>query len=120
LRNASTVSGGIFDVAEREARIAELDGRAAAPDFWNDAEKAQSILKERSELSEPVATWRKQLEGLEDIKVFAELAAEGDPDAEAEARAQYESIAATTMEQDPLHTWALEQAIAMKDKERSR
>ncbi len=34
------------------------------------------------------------------------------------ARAQYESIAATTMEQDPLHTWALEQAIAMKDKER--
>jgi len=34
------------------------------------------------------------------------------------ARAQYESIAAATGEQDPLHTWALEQAIAMKDKER--
>ncbi len=36
------------------------------------------------------------------------------------ARAQYESVAASTGEQDPLHTWALEQAIAMKDKERSR
>lgn len=33
------------------------------------------------------------------------------------AKAQYESIAAATGEQDPLHTWALEQAIAMRDKE---
>ena len=70
-------SGGIFDVAQREARIAELNARAAAPDFWNDSEQAQRILKERSELFEPIAAWRKQLEGLEDAKVFAELAAEG-------------------------------------------
>jgi peptide chain release factor 2 len=91
-RNASTLSGGIFDVAGREARLAELDERAAAPDFWNDSEQAQRVLRERSELYEPIAAWRKQLEGLEDAKVFAALAAEGDPDAEAEARAKLNEV----------------------------
>ena len=91
-RNALTFSGGIFDVDQRESRIAELDERAAAPDFWNDSVQAQRILKERAELFEPIAVLRKQLEGLDDAKVFAELAAEGDPDAEAEARAKLDEV----------------------------
>ena len=57
-------SGGLFDVPAREKRIQELDEIAAAPDFWNDSQKAQTIMRERSTLSEPVATWRKQLEEL--------------------------------------------------------
>ena len=84
-KNASTLSGGIFDVAAREERIAALDAQAAAPDFWNDSEKAQQVLRERAELFEPIATWRKQLQELEDAKVFAELADEGAADADAEA-----------------------------------
>ncbi|HEX7407006.1 MAG TPA: peptide chain release factor 2 [Candidatus Binatia bacterium] len=86
--------GGIFDVAQREARIAELNAQAAAPDFWNDSEQAQRILKERSELFEPIAAWRKQLEGLEDAKVFAELAAEGAEEAEAESRTKLNEVEA--------------------------
>jgi len=84
-RNASTLSGGIFDVAAREARLAELDAKAAAPDFWNDSEHAQKILRERSEVSAPIASWRKQVQELDDAKVFAELAAEGADEANAEA-----------------------------------
>ena len=93
-RNASTPSGGIFDVAERERRLAELDARAAAPGFWNDSEQAQRVFKERSELSEPITAWRKQLQGLDDAKVFAELAAEGADDAEAEARGKLDEVEA--------------------------
>ena len=69
-----------------------MDERAGTPDFWNDSEQAQRVLKERAELFEPIAAWRKQLEGLEDAKVFAELAAEGAPDAEAEARVKLNEV----------------------------
>jgi peptide chain release factor 2 len=94
-RNGSTLSGGIFDVAGREARIAELDATAAGSGFWNDAERAQTVLKERAELSAPIVAWRKQVQELDDAKVFAELADEGDPEAGAEAAAKIAEVAAT-------------------------
>ena len=72
--------------------MAALDAQAAAPDFWNNSEQAQKILKERAELAEPLSAWRKQLQELDDVKVFAELAAEGANDAEAEARTKLEDI----------------------------
>jgi len=79
----------------REERIAALDARAAGSDFWNNSEQAQKVLKERAELLEPLAAWRKQLQELEDVKVFAELAAEGAADAEAEADAKLKELEAT-------------------------
>ncbi|HVO22846.1 MAG TPA: peptide chain release factor 2 [Candidatus Margulisiibacteriota bacterium] len=84
--------GRHLDVAGREERIAALDTQAAAPDFWNNSEQAQRVLKERAELSEPLAAWRKQLQELDDVKVFAELAAEGTDDAEAEAAAKLTDV----------------------------
>jgi len=72
--------------------LAALDAQAAAPDFWNNSEQAQKILKERAELAEPLSAWRKQLQELDDVKVFAELAAEGANDAEAEARTKLEDV----------------------------
>ena len=94
-KNASTRSGGIFDVAGREERIAALNAQAVAPDFWNNSDQAQKVLKERAELADPLAAWRKQLQELDDVKVFAELAAEGADDAEAEAHAKLKEIEAT-------------------------
>jgi len=92
--SGSKPSGGIFDVAGREERLAALDTRAAAPDFWNDSEQAQKVLKERAELAEPIAQWRKQQQGLDDARVFADIAAEGDADAAAEARAKLDELEA--------------------------
>jgi peptide chain release factor 2 len=93
-RRSSTPSGGIFDLAAREERIAALDVQAAAPDFWNDSERAQKVLKERAELAEPITSWRKQLQEIEDVKVFAELADEGAADAEAEAATKLTEVEA--------------------------
>ncbi|MBI3783490.1 MAG: peptide chain release factor 2 [Deltaproteobacteria bacterium] len=93
-KSACRPSGGIFDVATREQRISELDAIAADPDFWNDAEKAQKVLKERSEIAGPIESWRKQLQGIDDAKVFNELAAEGDPEAATEARRKLDEVAA--------------------------
>ncbi|MFQ5668053.1 MAG: peptide chain release factor 2 [Candidatus Binatia bacterium] len=86
--------GGIFDVAGRQQRLAALDAQAAAPDFWKDAAHAQEVLKERAELFAPMAAWRKQMQELADIKVFAELADEGDADAPAEAIEKLDAVEA--------------------------
>ncbi|HVM95903.1 MAG TPA: peptide chain release factor 2 [Candidatus Acidoferrales bacterium] len=94
MKNACRPSGGIFDVATREQRISELDATAADPDFWNDSEKAQKILRERAEVAAPVDSWRKQLQGVDDAKVFAELAAEGDAEADTEARRKLDEVGA--------------------------
>jgi peptide chain release factor 2 len=72
--------------------LAALDAQAAAPEFWNNSEQAQKILKERAELADPLTAWRKQAQELDDVKVFAELAAEGADDAEAEARTKLEEV----------------------------
>ena len=61
--------------------------------MWNDSEQAQKVLKERAQLLEPIAGWRKQLHELEDAKVFAELADEGDAEAPAEADKKLTEIA---------------------------
>ncbi len=87
------ISGGIFDVTARERRLAEFDDRSSAPDFWNNNEKAQQVLKERSEVALPLDAWRKQLQELDDVRIFAELAAEGDADAANEARLKAREIA---------------------------
>ena len=44
-------SGGIFDVAAKEQRLAQLDtGDGAAPSFWEDNRRAQEVIRERTEL----------------------------------------------------------------------
>jgi peptide chain release factor 2 len=69
-----------------------LDQLAAAPDFWNDNEKAQATLKERAELAAPIESLRQQREGLGEVEVFFELAAEGDAEAVAEAEAKLHQV----------------------------
>jgi len=60
---------------------------AAAPDFWNVAEKAQATLRERASIAEPLGNWKKQVDGLEEVRIFLEMAAE-DADAAREAESK--------------------------------
>ncbi len=81
----SARSGGIFDVAKLQARSQELGDKSAAPDFWNNQEAAQKLLRERSQIQATLDSWKKLDGGLGDGRVFLELAAEGDEEARAEA-----------------------------------
>jgi peptide chain release factor 2 len=87
-RSASTRSGGIFDVARVEKRAAELAEKSAAPDFWQNQESAQKLLKERSVLQATLDSWKRLAGGLGDGKVYLEMAAEGDEEGRAEAEAK--------------------------------
>ena len=86
-RVASTSSGGIFDLAQKRARVEELDAISQAPGFWDNPDKAQKLMQERGDLADTVENVGKLRQKVEDARVFLELSAEagGDPDSENEA-----------------------------------
>lgn len=44
------ICGGIFDLAVKEEKVKELEAQMAAPDFWDDQEKAHKVINENNAL----------------------------------------------------------------------
>jgi peptide chain release factor 2 len=65
--------GGVFDVDSKQKRIAELNQLTNQPDFWNDAEKAQGILREQSSLKSIIDAWAKHRADLEEARFFLDV-----------------------------------------------
>ncbi|WP_114185732.1 peptide chain release factor 2 [Microvirga aerophila] len=66
-----------WDHAQR--RLAELNSFTEHPDFWNDAEGAQKIMRERTSLEDQIAAIKRLEQELEDSITLIELGdAEGD------------------------------------------
>jgi peptide chain release factor 2 len=100
-RAAWRFSGGIFDIAGKRLRIAELDDQAAAPEFWNVAERAQVTMREQGRLKGAVESFDEQMKAAEDAQVFIELADETKDEAaahEADATLAGAEAAVTKME----------------------
>jgi peptide chain release factor 2 len=76
-KKALTISKHL-DISGKEEKIAELDNLISSDGFWNDNEKAQKTLKDRSNLKKPVETWAKLNQGLCDVEELAALNEEGD------------------------------------------
>src|SRR5215831_12511425 len=86
-------SGGIFDIAGKLKRAAELDEQSAAPGFWEKREAAQTVLREQKLIKGTVDSWTKQSRALDDAMVLAELAEEAGDDASArEAESQGRAV----------------------------
>jgi peptide chain release factor 2 len=49
-------SGGIFDIENKSERLLEVESVIVAPDFWDDNERAQDVMKERTSLTEAIAS----------------------------------------------------------------
>src|SRR5579872_5910358 len=75
----SDCSGGVFDWEPALRRLDELNARVEDPAFWNDAEAAQALMRERTQLATKVGAVQKLERELSDAQEFAEMAeAEGD------------------------------------------
>ena len=79
----------VFDLPGKESRVARLDTESAQPDFWNDAQRAQGVLREASALREEIAKWQsieRRARGLVELAemAFAEDVSELEPELEAE------------------------------------
>lgn len=71
-------SGGTFDYDKRKVRIIELTDQTQAPDFWNDPDKAQNIMKELGQEKSLVEGWDELHALRESIDVFLEFQAMGE------------------------------------------
>jgi len=69
-------SGGIFDVPQLEARLADLDGRMAQPGFWNDQKSAQGVVRQRNEIARLLGRFREYADRLSDLRLLWEMAVE--------------------------------------------
>jgi peptide chain release factor 2 len=75
----------IFEVESKKEEIKRLDHLIMAPNFWDDAENARKVQKERGRLQEVVRSCESNAAVLEDAELLLELASEEkDSDAEAE------------------------------------
>ena len=70
--------GGIFDYEQKHERLIEVSRELEQPEIWNDAERAQALGKERSQLEQVVNTLGTLGSTLEDSQELLELAAEED------------------------------------------
>src|SRR6185369_3546418 len=68
--------GGLFDIETKRESIQEIESRIAAPGFWDQADKSQDILRERTVLEKVVQMWDTLNRQLEDVRVMIELGVE--------------------------------------------
>ena len=87
------IFGGIFDIAGKKERILQLESLSSQPDFWNDNEKAQTVLKEMTELKDWTQSWDNVNDQKEELLVLLELAEEaGDESSIKEVVAEHEML----------------------------
>lgn len=85
LRSELQTSGGLFDLDEKQERIAELEEKMTDPEFWNNQDTAQEVINESNGLKEQVDTFLSMESTYEDLEVSYELVKEeADQELEAE------------------------------------
>ena len=68
--------GAIFDAAQHRDRLKSLEARIAQPDFWNNQEAAQAVLRDRKRSEDQVASDEKLTTLSGDLETYIHLAHE--------------------------------------------
>lgn len=66
--------GGFFDAPRREKELENLEKQISAPDFWNDQERAQRVVQERSRVERALQAQKKFETAASDAEVLLEFA----------------------------------------------
>jgi len=77
-KNELRVFGGIFDPDRNKLRIEELDHLSTAPGFWDNGEKAQGLMRERTALIDDIELAEKFDEYVEEIELYREMTSDGE------------------------------------------
>jgi len=76
LRLARRSCGGFFDPDAKRAELAKIEEESAKPDFWNDQERAQKVLRRRSRVEAAAEKADRFRREVEDAAVLIEFATE--------------------------------------------
>lgn len=71
-------SGGIFDYDKRKVRIIELQEQTQDPNFWNNPDEAQQVMRELDFEKEITGKWDNLNDLRESIKVYKQFLDEGE------------------------------------------
>ena len=66
----------IFDLVSLNSKLGELDSEISKAAFWDDQERAQKILKDRSRIQGEIENWEKKEKELEEILILADFVKE--------------------------------------------
>lgn len=66
--------GGFFDAPKKQAELENLEKQISAPDFWNDQERAQRVVQERSRLERALQSQENFETALSDAEILLEFA----------------------------------------------
>jgi len=89
----SNCSGGVFDWEPALRKLDELNARVEDPTLWDNADAAQAVMRERTQLASRVGAVQALESELADAVGYAELAdEEGDEASLDEARAQLKAL----------------------------
>ena len=83
--------GGFFDAPGKRAELEKLEKQISEPDFWNDSDKAQKVMGQRSRIDKALELQQNFETGVSDAEVLFEFAAE-DADSAKELQALIESL----------------------------
>jgi peptide chain release factor 2 len=117
------ICGGLFDVAAKQQKAADLEKRMEAPDFWGNPDKANEVVQELKQLNRSVKPFAELETQLGDIGAMLELAEEaGDDEMLGELDPMVDKLSGTvgqlefqammTQEADPLNAFVTIQAGA--------
>jgi peptide chain release factor 2 len=97
LSHVSESFGGIFDYPKLLARLSDLEEKMAAPDFWDNKDRAQAAIDEATNLRSRVVPLTGLIQRVDDLQVFRSLAEEeheavGQMKAFLEVESEYHSV----------------------------
>ena len=99
--NRSRSYGGIFDWDVSQERLNELNAEIENPDLWNDAERAQQIMRERQSLETALNTYSALEQRLKDNIELLDLAeAESDDDVISDAVSALQTLRQDVQKQE--------------------
>jgi peptide chain release factor 2 len=89
----SISSGCTFDIEGKRAQVDDLERQAAMPQFWDDNDRAQKVLKEKGQTERVVTDWEELARIRDDVLTLLELGEEAnDPSVGEEAGVQLDTL----------------------------
>ena len=84
-----------LDIDKKKLEISELEGRASQPEFWDDMEESQKVLRRTAQLKNAVESFEKLKGQHEDLYTLVEMAIEeNDEDSADEIKTEFEALKA--------------------------
>lgn len=86
-------SGGVFDLANDEREIEDLEHRSAEPNYWDDQDTAQKEMRRLGELKTRLDLWNGVAKSTNDLQDLIEMAA-GEPELIEEIDVEHDELKA--------------------------